>query len=112
MVVLPESSFEIDHAALAYRWCRGCPHRTRATCSLVILDAARASRAKRPTASGLVKNVGSRNLMATFVSRWMWRAATTTPMPPDPKTLSGNRAGCCGRLPARSTVRCDDISDV
>ena len=40
---------------------------TRATCSLLIFTAARASRAKRATASALASASGSRNLMAT---RW------------------------------------------
>ena len=41
---------------------------TRATCSLLIFTAARASRAKRSTASALLSASGKRNLIATSSS--------------------------------------------
>ena len=61
---------------------------TRATCSLLILTAARASRAKRSTASGLASASGSKNFSATRSSSCRWVAATTMPMPPWPSTRS------------------------
>ena len=61
---------------------------TRATCSLLIFTAARASRSKRATASALRSASGSRNLIATASSSTRWCAATTTPMPPCPSTRS------------------------
>src|SRR6202142_2475910 len=62
--------------------------KTRAMCSPLILAALRASRAKRLTASGLESISGKRNLMATLSSSPMSCAATTTPIPPAPRTRS------------------------
>ncbi len=55
---------------------------TRATCSLWIETAARASRRKRSVASSRFAASGRRNLTATFCRKATWCAATTTPMPP------------------------------
>src|SRR6266545_2499713 len=55
---------------------------TRATCSLLILIAVRASRAKRATMSPSPSSSSRKNLIATRSSSCRWRAATTTPMPP------------------------------
>ena len=61
---------------------------TRATCSLLSSDAARASRTKRSMASPSGSAVGNMNLMARGSSKSRCVAATTTPMPPRPSTLS------------------------
>ena len=61
---------------------------TRAMLASSSLDAARASRRKRSTASLRSTSSGRRNLIATRCSRWMWKAATTVAMPPWPMTRS------------------------
>src|SRR5580658_822665 len=62
--------------------------RTRATCSLWIFTAARASRKKRWTISTLTAIDGSKNLSATRCSRCRCVAAITMPIPPSPRTRS------------------------
>ncbi|MEJ7727994.1 MAG: hypothetical protein WKG00_02145 [Polyangiaceae bacterium] len=61
---------------------------TRATCSLWIFTAVRASREKRATTSGFLASSACTNFSATLWSRCTWVAATTTPMPPSPRTRS------------------------
>lgn len=60
---------------------------TRQTCGLLRRTAARASRRKRSLPSS-PRAEGSVGLMARTSSRSMWRAATTTPMAPSPRTRS------------------------
>ena len=62
--------------------------RTRTTCSLRILIAARPSRRNRATSAGSFASSGSRNLIATRSSSWRCVAARTMPMPPRPSTRS------------------------
>src|ERR1700722_17028265 len=62
--------------------------RTRTTCSLRILIAARPSRRNRATSAGSCASSGIRNLMATRSSSWMCGAASTMPMPPRPSSRS------------------------
>jgi hypothetical protein len=77
--------------------------RPGATCSPAIFAAARASRTKRATASGLERPSDKRNLRATFVSSCTWWAATTTPIPPAPSTRS-TRYLPASRSPGRTPV--------
>ena len=54
------------------------------TCGLLTCDAAAASRAKRPSASGLSASSVAMNFTTTCVLSARWSASQTLPIPPSP----------------------------
>ena len=106
--------------------CNGAPSsrsptsRTRATCSLRKLAAARASRTNRASALALASAPARGNLIATRCPSSSCVAATTTPMPPSPRSAldavlagehhaGGDRRGCDVHRSALK-VRCGGVA--